>query len=161
MFCSNCGATICNGHSKYCSECGMPLVEEKKSVKYRAMKCPNCSASVSYADNIEKVTCTFCGVDFLVDDKATEISRRLRAESEAKKRDMQTQIEYEENQTKLELEKEKVRFLTTNGLKIVLLIICVIYMLYKLIRGELVGLDLIMILIVFKVFIMPHKKSKK
>lgn len=158
MFCNSCGTYIIDENSKFCHKCGVSLNE---SLRIKATKCPNCNASIPYGDNIEKVSCNFCGTDFMIADEATEMNRILRAKSEAKKRDTQTQIEYEEHKTKLELEKDKVRFLTTNGLKLILIVLCIIYILYKIVMGELVGLDFIMMLIVFKVFIMPRKENKK
>lgn len=158
MFCNSCGTCIIDENAKFCHKCGAPL---KESFRIKAAKCPNCNASIPYGDNIEKVSCNFCGTDFVIADEAAKMNRILRAKSDAKKRDAQTQIEYEEYKTKLELKKEKVKFFTTNGLKLILIVLCIIYILYRIATKEIIGFDFIMMLIVFKVFIMPRNENKK
>lgn len=158
MFCNGCGARIIDNNSQYCHKCGIPLTN---SLKLKAIKCPNCNATMPLSNNTEKITCDFCKTDFSLDNAATEMTQILRAKSDARKRDLQMQAEYENHKLMLAFEEKKLQFFITNWWKIVVMILCVLYVVYKCINDKIVGFDFVMMIIVFKVLMIPRNKTKK
>jgi len=117
MFCPNCGKELPDG-AKFCMECGTPMTANRNNqseqgqenhFNLKQMVCKHCGAMISYSDQIDHVTCNYCGATFMIDDAATETDRVLRAQSNAKKRDQEADIDYMRQQKQMELEYEEKR----------------------------------------------------
>lgn len=72
--------------------------------------CPNCQAPLTYNGNLTSIACNYCGTSFAIDDLAATADRIMRAQSDAKHRDMRTQLEYEKEHIRYDpVERERER----------------------------------------------------
>ena len=87
-------------------------MKKSEGISIIKMDCPMCGAPIAFGDNIDSVKCSHCGGEFLINDKATSINRIKRAESEAKRRDIETDLDAERRKNDEILRVEKARRIT-------------------------------------------------
>lgn len=159
-FCSNCGQRT-DENAKFCSNCGVPI-REVNNIKLKNIKCPNCQADIHYQEDADKMTCHYCGADFVIDDEATELNRILNAKINAKQRDTQINMEYENHQHSIQSKNEIKNFIFRNPIFCLAAVFVLIYALIRIFKGDFAGIDIIFdTLILCFVYRITNKKTKK
>lgn len=161
-FCGECGIYI-EENMRFCPYCGKAVKGElaEAHIDLKVVTCPNCQANVPYNGESDMLICKFCDTEFVIDDKATELNRILRAQSEAKKRDTDIAMEYELQQQTLELKNQAIRFALANPIFCIAIVLLLLFNFIRIIGGDFAPADILFdALILYFTYRITNMKTK-
>lgn len=160
IFCSNCGQKI-SKDVKFCTNCGVS-VKKNGNIKIKNIKCPNCQADVQYQEDTDKLICSYCRADLIIDDDAAELNRILTVKGNAKQKYNEIHMEYEKHQQAIQTQSKIRDFILKNPIFCLVAVFCLIYALLRILKGDFAGIDIIMhTCILYFVYRITNKRSKE
>lgn len=78
-------------------------------MKLIKLKCENCGATLDANENLEKITCNYCGTEILIDDEATKVKRIEDAKLKARKENHEQLLKERNDILEQEIKEKKVK----------------------------------------------------
>ena len=100
------------------------------------MKCPACGAPIALDDKAGAVVCEYCGTKVFIDDEIYKYHRKLKAESEAKERQVRVIYELQKENEGYEMRRKALRILNEKPIELSVALLCTIWFISKLISGR-------------------------
>ena len=111
-------------------------------MKLKIIKCPSCGGELNISEDSDKMKCSYCGTEVIIDDEATEVERIKKAEIKAKKEFDDHELENKKKNDNYNDECEYKKKKNTGKLKnwaIALTIICLLFTITSFRDGEILS----------------------